>query len=72
MYVFFPLYSLSGMWGIKLYRNITIVRTAVEGMLNGTVHNHDYDYDQQLLKDFIWPIAKFDSVKFITFFLINL
>ena len=52
------------MWGVKLYRNHTIVRIAVGDMLNGTAHSHDYDYDQQLLKDFIWPIAKFDSVTF--------
>lgn len=47
---------------MKLYRNRMIVRIAAEHMLNGTDHNHDYDYDQQLLKQFIWPMAKFDSV----------
>lgn len=55
---------ISGMWGVKLYRNRTAVRIAAKDMLNGTGHSHDYDYDQKLLKDFIWPIAKFDSVKF--------
>jgi len=62
-----PLLAILGMWGVKLYRNRESVRIAAELMLNGTVHNHDYDSDQQLLKRFIWPMAKFDSV-ILTYF----
>jgi len=64
-----PLLTI-GMWGVKLYRNRKSVRMAAERMLNGTVHNHDYDSDQQLLKRFIWPMAKFDSV-ILTYFTIS-
>ena len=55
--------SLSGMWGVKLYRNRTNLKIAAETMLNRTVHNqYGYNFDQQLLTRSIWPLAQTDSV----------
>jgi hypothetical protein len=52
---------LLGCWGVKIsFIRSRIVRVA-ERMFTIN-HSHEYDYDQMLLGNFIWPIAKTNMV----------
>lgn len=57
------------MWGAKLHRNRTLIRLAIQDMLTSINHTHIRDFDQQLLRKFIWPIAEFDVVT--TYFILQ-
>ena len=50
------------MWGVKLYRNRTMVKQVADDMFNGTIHGNEFNFDQKLLTRSIWPMAQFDSV----------
>ncbi|XP_057380403.2 uncharacterized protein LOC130702808 [Daphnia carinata] len=48
---------LGGMWGVKLSEDRPRIINAFEAIF-GTHHETTYGYDQSLLTDHVWPIAK--------------
>ncbi|EFX63535.1 hypothetical protein DAPPUDRAFT_335346 [Daphnia pulex] len=48
---------LGGMWGVKMNQDRAKFALAFKKMFSVN-HLHKYDYDQFLLKEHIWPIAK--------------
>jgi predicted glycosyltransferase len=49
------------MWGVKVNHDRSRIVCAFEKIF--TIHHfHQYNYDQYLLKKFIWPMAKTNMV----------
>jgi hypothetical protein len=53
---------LIGMWGVKLSVARSTLLMGDFKKIFSTNHSHKYNYDQILLKKYIWPIAKTNMV----------
>jgi hypothetical protein len=53
--------STTGMWGVKINQDREKFALAFKKIFSVN-HLHKYDYDQFLLKEHIWPIAKTNMV----------
>lgn len=53
------------MWRVKLHRNRTSIRLVAHDMFSSINHTHQRDFDQQLLRKFMWPLAESDVVCWI-------
>jgi hypothetical protein len=50
-----------GCWGVKISHGRSVTIHAAEKLFKQN-HFHEYDYDQELLDEFVWPIARNNMV----------
>jgi hypothetical protein len=56
-----PFFRLLGCWGVKVSQGRSTIVHAAEKLFHNN-HFHEYDYDQELLDMFVWPIARNNMV----------
>jgi hypothetical protein len=61
-YTFISRHS-KGCWGVKVNHDRSKIFHAAEKLFQQN-HFHEYDYDQELLDELVWPIARKNMVAY--------